>query len=175
MALNGPSQFKSKESTHLSSSSNAIHSFESEEGIEIFHMLGKGAYGTVYSGAWYGTPVAIKIIDEDISSLTFVNAQNKEAVLGTELRHPHIVSTLHSAVQRSDDALTSSAYAASFQTSTPPVLFETTAGPLVAPLPRMDTMPSVDDEASEYASFTSSSPSSHPRCHRLLQPVAPFP
>ena len=33
------------------------------EGLELFHIIGKGAFGSVYYGLWFGEPVAVKMID----------------------------------------------------------------------------------------------------------------
>ncbi|KAL6763903.1 mixed lineage protein kinase [Haematococcus lacustris] len=63
------------------------------EGLDLGALLGRGAYGSVYAGNWYGTQVAVKVVDQDVRSLQACGA-SMEAILGTELRHPHIVSTL---------------------------------------------------------------------------------
>lgn len=34
---------------------------ESIGGLTMGHLLGKGAYGSVYYGTWYSTPVAVKV------------------------------------------------------------------------------------------------------------------
>lgn len=34
---------------------------ESISGLSMGHLLGKGAYGSVYYGTWYGSPVAVKV------------------------------------------------------------------------------------------------------------------
>lgn len=31
------------------------------EGLELAHLLGKGAFGSVYAGSWWGAPVAVKV------------------------------------------------------------------------------------------------------------------
>ncbi|GFH12753.1 mixed lineage protein kinase, partial [Haematococcus lacustris] len=63
------------------------------EGLDLGALLGRGAYGSVYAGNWYGTQVAVKVVDQDVRSLQACGA-SMEAILGAELRHPHIVSTL---------------------------------------------------------------------------------
>ncbi|KAG2432963.1 hypothetical protein HXX76_008691 [Chlamydomonas incerta] len=70
---------------------------ESINGLSMGHLLGKGAYGSVYYGTWYGTPVAVKIIDEELPPGAESIAPPIEAILSKELRHPHIVATLRCA------------------------------------------------------------------------------
>ncbi|PNW77428.1 hypothetical protein CHLRE_10g436100v5 [Chlamydomonas reinhardtii] len=70
---------------------------ESINGLSMGHLLGKGAYGSVYHGTWYGTSVAVKIIDEELPSGAESIAPPIEAILSKELRHPHIVATLRCA------------------------------------------------------------------------------
>jgi len=72
---------------------------EVDPGLKLGVMLGKGAFGSVYRGIWYGTPVAVKIIDQDLRSLGAAG-QSMEALLGAELRHPHIVATLRHIVRK---------------------------------------------------------------------------
>ena len=54
------------------------------------HLLGKGTFGSVYYATWFGTPVAVKIIESDASKA----GPTLEAVLSTRLKHPLVVSTL---------------------------------------------------------------------------------
>ncbi|GLI66067.1 hypothetical protein VaNZ11_009786 [Volvox africanus] len=70
---------------------------ESITGLSMGHLLGKGAYGSVYYGTWYGSAVAVKIIDEELPPGVESIAPPIEAILSKELRHPHIVSTLRCA------------------------------------------------------------------------------
>ncbi|GFR42473.1 hypothetical protein Agub_g3381 [Astrephomene gubernaculifera] len=70
---------------------------ESISGLSVGHLLGKGAYGSVYYGVWYGSPVAVKIIDEELPPGVESVAPPLEAILSKELRHPHIVATLRCA------------------------------------------------------------------------------
>eukprot|EP00798_Chlamydomonas_sp_ICE-L_P013679 gene13679-19567_t len=64
------------------------------EGLEVGRLLGKGAFGSVYSGLWFGTPVAVKVIDQDMRSIAASGGVNMEALMGAGLRHPHIACTL---------------------------------------------------------------------------------
>ena len=48
-------------STITSSSDSSACLGSAVEGLEVGHLLGKGAYGKVYSGNWFGTPVAVKV------------------------------------------------------------------------------------------------------------------
>ncbi|KAG2501254.1 hypothetical protein HYH03_001061 [Edaphochlamys debaryana] len=66
-------------------------------GLTMGHLLGKGAYGSVYYGTWYGSAVAVKIIDEELPPTAESIAPPIEAILSKELRHPHIVATLRCA------------------------------------------------------------------------------
>ncbi|KAL6762195.1 hypothetical protein V8C86DRAFT_691715 [Haematococcus lacustris] len=68
-------------------------------GLELGSLLGRGAFGSVYAGTWYGTPVAVKVVDQDVRSLQACGA-SMEAILGAELRHPHIIATLKYVVSR---------------------------------------------------------------------------
>ncbi|GLC34060.1 hypothetical protein PLESTB_000832900 [Pleodorina starrii] len=70
---------------------------ESIRGLSMGHLLGKGAYGSVYYGTWYGSAVAVKIIDEELPPGVESIAPPIEAILSKELRHPHIVATLRCA------------------------------------------------------------------------------
>eukprot|EP00201_Polytomella_parva_P017206 CAMPEP_0175061330 /NCGR_PEP_ID=MMETSP0052_2-20121109/13522_1 /TAXON_ID=51329 ORGANISM="Polytomella parva, Strain SAG 63-3" /NCGR_SAMPLE_ID=MMETSP0052_2 /ASSEMBLY_ACC=CAM_ASM_000194 /LENGTH=575 /DNA_ID=CAMNT_0016327167 /DNA_START=98 /DNA_END=1822 /DNA_ORIENTATION=- len=66
---------------------------ESIKGLDMGHLLGKGSFGSVYFAKWFGSPVAVKVLenqgtgDEDPSQLP-------EVALGQDLRHPHIVGVL---------------------------------------------------------------------------------
>lgn len=31
------------------------------DGLELAHLLGRGSFGWVYYGTWFGTPVAVKV------------------------------------------------------------------------------------------------------------------
>ncbi|PNH11410.1 Mitogen-activated protein kinase kinase kinase 13-A [Tetrabaena socialis] len=95
-------------STHLSTHQSSVVSStlstydkelsqppEAISGLIMGHLLGKGSYGSVYAGTWFGSAVAVKIIDEDLNS--DASAPPIEALLSKELRHPHIVATLRCA------------------------------------------------------------------------------
>mmetsp|Transcript_23522 Transcript_23522/g.51619 ORF Transcript_23522/g.51619 Transcript_23522/m.51619 type:complete len:903 (+) Transcript_23522:219-2927(+) len=70
------------------------------EGLCIGHLLGKGAYGSVYSGTWFGTDVAIKVVDQEMKPMDENAGGSLEALLGVNLRHPHICATLKYIVRR---------------------------------------------------------------------------
>ena len=61
------------------------------------HILGRGAYGVVFSGDWRGTPVAIKrhhpmlVLDEHGQSSKFYRRFLQEFPMLKELPHPNIV------------------------------------------------------------------------------------
>ncbi|MEW5300051.1 MAG: hypothetical protein WDW36_003011 [Sanguina aurantia] len=105
-ALNPRAQDSLTHSQAESLSSASVVFGDSIEGLVTGHLLGKGAFGSVYYGTWFGTPVAVKIVDQDIRAMQkksmarmHADANNSEgtsleAVLGQELQHPHIVSTL---------------------------------------------------------------------------------
>ncbi len=60
------------------------------QGLQLGALLGTGSFGSVYAGHWYGTPVAIKVIDQDIKQLQAAGAQ-MEAILGTShASHTHM-------------------------------------------------------------------------------------
>mmetsp|Transcript_35206 Transcript_35206/g.78353 ORF Transcript_35206/g.78353 Transcript_35206/m.78353 type:complete len:865 (-) Transcript_35206:387-2981(-) len=70
------------------------------EGLEMGHLLGKGTFGSVYYGTWFGTPVAVKIVQTDMKDVKTAGGASLEAVLSLQLRHPTIVSTLKCAVRK---------------------------------------------------------------------------
>ncbi|KAL6751941.1 mixed lineage protein kinase [Haematococcus lacustris] len=94
----------SKQSSIISSSiapsvSLAYSSTSSEgsvDGLELAHLLGRGSFGWVYYGTWYGSPVAIKVVDDDVKPVGAPGyaGPNMEALMTHELRHPNIVATL---------------------------------------------------------------------------------
>jgi hypothetical protein len=65
-----------------------------EDDLKIHHVLGQGAFGTVYAGEWQGIPVAIKTVvfqgghDESTSSLIV-----SEAAIASNLFHKNVVAT----------------------------------------------------------------------------------
>lgn len=64
---------RSRAPTHLRAHDSLTHSQaeslssasvvfgDSIEGLVTGHLLGKGAFGSVYYGTWFGTPVAVKV------------------------------------------------------------------------------------------------------------------
>ncbi|KAF5842686.1 kinase-like domain-containing protein [Dunaliella salina] len=64
------------------------------DGLKLAHLLGRGSFGCVYAGKWYGTDVAVKVIDHDVPSLLGSDGAVKEANMAFKLRHPHICATL---------------------------------------------------------------------------------
>eukprot|EP00798_Chlamydomonas_sp_ICE-L_P002176 gene2176-12166_t len=83
------------------------------EGLDMGHLLGKGSFGSVYYGTWYGSPVAVKVIEQDLRSALAIEGASLEAILSTNLRHPLIVSTLKYTVKKLNKAPGSSATFAS--------------------------------------------------------------
>lgn len=74
---------------------------EALDGLEMGHLLGKGSFGSVYYGTYFGTPVAVKIIETDVRNvLASSTGASLEAILSTKLRHPLIVSTLKYTVKQ---------------------------------------------------------------------------
>jgi len=67
--------------------------FGNVEGLEIGHLIGRGAHGRIYKGSIRGTPVAVKVVEHTIEFGNTAAAENitSEAVLLTALAHPNIV------------------------------------------------------------------------------------
>jgi hypothetical protein len=60
------SQSSTSSNTSLQSSLMGTHSSSVHmEGLEIRHLLGKGSFGSVYYGHWFGAPVAVSV-DEGV-------------------------------------------------------------------------------------------------------------
>uniref|UniRef100_A0A7S3VRN2 Protein kinase domain-containing protein n=1 Tax=Dunaliella tertiolecta TaxID=3047 RepID=A0A7S3VRN2_DUNTE len=74
------------------------------KGLELGALVGSGSFGTVYAADWFGSKVAVKVINEEVK----VNddGASLEAALGAELRHPHIVSILKVVVRRPNSVAT---------------------------------------------------------------------
>ncbi|GAX84206.1 hypothetical protein CEUSTIGMA_g11629.t1 [Chlamydomonas eustigma] len=84
-----------------SRSSNCSLGYQREEddveGLVMGHLIGRGSYGSVYAGSWFGSNVAVKIIESN-GRKSFQTA-SLEAAISTDLRHPNIVATLKSWVK----------------------------------------------------------------------------
>ncbi len=67
--------------------------FGSLEGLEIGHLIGRGAHGRIYKGSIRGAPVAVKVVEHTIEPGNTAACENitSEAVLLTALAHPNIV------------------------------------------------------------------------------------
>ncbi|KAL4553384.1 hypothetical protein Ndes2526B_g03247 [Nannochloris sp. 'desiccata'] len=67
--------------------------FGSLEGLEIGHLIGRGAHGRIYKGSIRGAPVAVKVVEHTIEPGNAAAAESitSEAVLLTALAHPNIV------------------------------------------------------------------------------------
>ncbi|KAL4540218.1 hypothetical protein Ndes2526A_g03213 [Nannochloris sp. 'desiccata'] len=67
--------------------------FGSLEGLEIGHLIGRGAHGRIYKGSVRGAPVAVKVVEHTIEPGNAAAAESitSEAVLLTALAHPNIV------------------------------------------------------------------------------------
>ncbi|KXZ54032.1 hypothetical protein GPECTOR_5g141 [Gonium pectorale] len=59
------------------------------EDIQILAHIGAGGFGVVYKGLYQGGEVAVKVALMD----SFTPATLREALLGPQLRHPHVVHT----------------------------------------------------------------------------------
>ena len=70
--------------------SSLLSSSSEYEGLELGHLLGKGTFGSVYYGTFFGTPVAVKVIDSEVKE----GKEMLEAVISANLRHPGVVSTI---------------------------------------------------------------------------------
>jgi GAF domain-containing protein len=57
-------------------------------GVVFGDMLGQGSFGTVYEAQWQNRHVAVKVIANVAEA-----AEPIEAIIGKELRHPHVVET----------------------------------------------------------------------------------
>ncbi|KXZ52658.1 hypothetical protein GPECTOR_9g703 [Gonium pectorale] len=57
--------------------------------VQVLSQVGAGAYGIVYRGVYQGGEVAVKLAVTN----TFDRVALREALLGTQLRHPHVVQT----------------------------------------------------------------------------------
>ena len=57
-------------------------------GVVFGDMLGRGSFGTVYEAQWQNRHVAVKVIPNVAEA-----AEPIEAIIGKELRHPHVVET----------------------------------------------------------------------------------
>mmetsp|Transcript_19044 Transcript_19044/g.32598 ORF Transcript_19044/g.32598 Transcript_19044/m.32598 type:complete len:905 (+) Transcript_19044:39-2753(+) len=93
-----PSNILSLNSSSMGSNSSGSNVIE---GLELAHLLGRGSFGSVFYATYFGTPTAVKIIDEDLikpvsvgGPMAATGSPNTEALLALKLRHPHIVSTL---------------------------------------------------------------------------------
>lgn len=67
--------------------------FGNVEGLEIGHLIGRGAHGRIYKGSIRGTPVAVKVVEHTIEPGNTAVSEHitSEAVLLTALAHPNIV------------------------------------------------------------------------------------
>ncbi|KAL4543632.1 hypothetical protein Ndes2437B_g01454 [Nannochloris sp. 'desiccata'] len=67
--------------------------FGNVEGLEIGHLIGRGAHGRIYKGNIRGTPVAVKVVEHTIEPGNTAVCEHitSEAVLLTALAHPNIV------------------------------------------------------------------------------------
>ena len=82
--------------------------FGSLDGLEIGHLIGRGAYGRIYKGSVRGLPVAVKVLDISISPGEEPTPENpctamSEAVLLTALAHPNIVRVFRVATIKLQD------------------------------------------------------------------------
>lgn len=59
--------------------------------MEKENELGAGAFGTVYKGVYFGTPIAIKKIKIPSNDADLMRFLKREVVILKTLRHPHIV------------------------------------------------------------------------------------
>ncbi|KIZ03647.1 Mitogen-activated protein kinase kinase kinase [Monoraphidium neglectum] len=65
------------------------------EGLKVGASLASGSYGRVYKGKYFGSRVAVKVLEADaVLRRDPVTGATLEAVLSKALSHPNIVSTL---------------------------------------------------------------------------------
>eukprot|EP00884_Botryococcus_braunii_P023549 jgi/Botrbrau1/9879/Bobra.0080s0014.1 len=63
------------------------------EGLEVGPPVGRGAYGRVYRGKYFGEPVAVKVIDS-LQSVRWSDGQPLEALLPSTIDDPGIIRTI---------------------------------------------------------------------------------
>jgi len=80
--------------------------FGNVEGLEIGHLIGRGAHGRIYKGSIRGTPVAVKVVEHTVEPGNTSAAVNitSEAVLLTALAHPNIVRVFRVATIKLGDS-----------------------------------------------------------------------
>jgi serine/threonine protein kinase len=61
------------------------------EDVRLLRLIGKGSFGSVYSGLWSGAPVAVKVLKQD--SPNNAGHQLFEGSLAASLAHPNLVQT----------------------------------------------------------------------------------
>lgn len=77
----------------INSNYSSLLSSSSEcDGLELGHLLGKGTFGSVYYGTWFGSPVAVKVIDSEVKEDG--GKDMLEAVISAGLKHPGVITTL---------------------------------------------------------------------------------
>ncbi|GAX72878.1 hypothetical protein CEUSTIGMA_g333.t1 [Chlamydomonas eustigma] len=86
-----------RRSSRMTSASFGLQRDEENEveGLIVGRLIGRGSYGSVYSGDWFGSSVAVKVIENPVGR-RISQAVGLEVSMSTDLRHPHIVATLKS-------------------------------------------------------------------------------
>lgn len=74
-------------------------------GLSVDQVLGKGGYGTAYSGRWHDVDVVVKVQDHDLPDLEALRTAQIEVALGQMLRHPYLVRTVGHGAAEVEDVL----------------------------------------------------------------------
>jgi len=57
--------------------------------VKLMKLIGSGSFGKVYYGLWFGTAVAVKVLEGGASK----GAAEYEAIISQQLQHPNLVQT----------------------------------------------------------------------------------
>lgn len=68
------------------------------DGLQLGPLLGFGSFGRVYYGMWYGSEVAVKVMENESVRQKTEMGIALEALIGKDLMHPNMVRTLRYAV-----------------------------------------------------------------------------
>lgn len=71
----------------------ALMATSEAEDLELYHMLGRGAFAAVYYGEWHAMEVAVKVLDSWDMTLSEWDHSLLEIELAERMQHPNIVRT----------------------------------------------------------------------------------